>query len=309
MRFAIYGAGGLGAYYGARLADAGEEVGFIARGDHLAAIQSNGLKVFSPIGDIHLSNPLATSDPAEIGAVDVVIVAVKTWQIPEVTAAIGPLIQDNTIVIPFLNGVEAADQLATVVGEEKVFGGLSRVFSEIAAPGVIQHMNPSAYVEFGELSGTTSPRAKALRDVFEHAGVEAMVSEDIRLALWEKLLLVGSWSGLSALSRSPMGQLLSHPELCALVDQSIDEGIAVGKAMNYNLSNDLKGRMWAFYKGLPAETTASMTRDILAGKPSELDAWNGAIVRLGRAVKVATPIHEFTYHTLLPMERRARKTP
>ena len=110
MRFAIYGAGGLGAYYGARLADAGEEVGFIARGSHLAAIQSNGLKVLSPIGDIHLSNPLATSDPAEIGVVDIVIVAVKTWQIPEIAAAIGPLIRDNTIVIPFLNGVEEVCQ-------------------------------------------------------------------------------------------------------------------------------------------------------------------------------------------------------
>ena len=306
MRFAIYGAGGLGAYYGARLADAGEEVGFIARGSHLAAIQSNGLKVLSPIGDIHLSNPLATSDPAEIGGVDVVIVAVKTWQIPEIAAAIGPLIRDNTIVIPFLNGVEAADQLAKVVGEDKVFGGLSRVFSEISIPGVIRHMNPSAYIEFGELSGAASPRANALRDIFEHAGVEATVSEDIRSALWEKLLLVSSWAGLSALSRSPMGELLAQPELCALVEHSIDEGIAVGKAMNYHLPNDLKARMWAFYEGLPAETTASMTRDILAGKPSELDAWNGAIVRFGREVNVATPVHEFTYHTLLPMERRAR---
>ena len=142
MRFAIYGAGGLGAYYGARLADAGEEVRFIARGSHLTAIQSNGLKVFSPIGDIHLSNPLASSDPTEIGPVDVVIVAVKTWQIPDVAAAIGPLIQDNTIVIPFLNGVEAADQLAKVVGEDKVFGGLSRVFSEISSPGVIRQPCP-----------------------------------------------------------------------------------------------------------------------------------------------------------------------
>ncbi|MEE2803671.1 MAG: 2-dehydropantoate 2-reductase [Pseudomonadota bacterium] len=309
MRFAIYGAGGLGAYYGARLADAGEEVGFIARGSHLTAIQSNGLKVFSPIGDIHLSNPLASSDPTEIGPVDVVIVAVKTWQIPDVAAAIGPLIQDNTIVIPFLNGVEAADQLAKVVGDEKVFGGLSRVFSEISAPGVIRHMNPSAYVEFGELSGTTSPRANALRDVFEHAGVEATVSEDIRSALWAKLLYVSSWSGLSALSRSPMGELLGQPELCTLVNRSIDEGIAVGEAMNYNLSNDLKASMWAFYEGLPAQTTASMTRDILAGKPSELDAWNGAIVRFGRELNVATPVHEFTYHTLLPMERRARTNP
>ena len=307
MRFAIYGAGGLGGYFGARLAEAGHEVGFIARGDHLAAIQANGLKIESPVGDLHLRDPLASSDPSDIGQVDVVIVAVKTWQIAEISDAIKPLVGEDTIIVPFLNGVEAADQLANVVGSDKVFGGLSRIFSEIRTPGVIHHMNPGAYVEFGEIDGTpASSRANDLRATFEKAGVQASVSEDIRTALWVKLLYVSSWAGLSTLSQSPMGDILRQPEMRNLIDRSIDEGIAVGQAMKHRLSAELKTQILTFYEGLPEDTTASMTRDILAGKPSELDAWNGAIVRFGREYGVPTPVHEFTYHALLPMERRAR---
>jgi len=306
MRFAIYGAGGLGAYYGVRLTEAGHDVGYIARGSHLEAIRDKGLTLHSPVGDAFLSRPLATSDPADIGAVDVVVVAVKTWQVAEILEAMQPLVGDSTLIVPFLNGVEAPDVLAAAFGEDRVLGGLSRIFCEIESPGVIRHLNPGAYVEFGGLDGQLSDPVESLRQVFADAGVEAKASTNIRTALWEKLMMVGSWAGLGALSRSTLGEVCAQPELVAMVDRAMEEGILVGNSRGYHLNQKLKESLWAFYQGLPYDTTASMMRDILNGKPSELDAWNGAIVRFGREAGVPTPVHEFTYQALLPMERRAR---
>ena len=306
MRFAIYGSGGLGGFYGARLADAGHEVGFIARGAHLEAIRAKGLRIMSPLGDVHLPSPTATSDPAQIGAVDVVVVAVKTWQVPDAARAMRPLLGAQTVVVPFLNGVDAPDDLAAVLGAACVVGGLSRVFSLIEAPGVIRHTNPSAYVEIGELGGGSSARIEALCSAFASAGVDVHASTDIRTALWKKLLTVSSWAGLGALARSPIGVIRQMPETRALVDRAIDEGIAVGRALGYAITDTFKAELWAFYDALPPDATASMLRDILAGKPSELDAWNGAVVRFGLQTGVDTPMHNFTYHALLPMERRAR---
>lgn len=306
MRFAIVGAGGLGGYYGARLAEAGNEVAFVARGAQLDAIRTNGLKVFSPLGDVHLKDAKATNDPREIGTVDVIVVAVKTWQVADAAQAMRPMLKADTIVVPFLNGVEAPDELAAILGEEHVIGGLSKVFSLIESPGVIRHFNPGAYVEIGELGGGLSERVERLRSAFEKAGAQAKASADIRAELWKKLLTVSSWAGLGALSRSPMGVLRGQPETHALIDRAMDEGIAVGARRGHPITADFKRELWGFYEAMPADATASMQRDIIAGKPSELDAWNGALVRFGRETGVDTPVHTFTYHALLPMERRAR---
>lgn len=306
MRIAIYGSGGLGGYYGARLAEAGHEVGFIARGAHLEAIRANGLKVLSPLGDAHLKSPLASSNPADIGPVDVVIVAVKTWQVTEAAQAMKPMVGKDTMVVPFLNGVEAPDELAAVLGKGPVLGGLSKVFSLIEAPGVIRHLNPGAYIEIGELDGKPSARVEVLRAAFAGAGADAKASAGIRLALWKKLLTVSSWAGLGALARSPMGVIMKTPETRALVELAMDEGIAVGRKLGHDIGDGFKAELMGFYDGLPEGSTASMQRDLMAGKPSELDAWNGAIVRFGVKTCVDTPVHRFTYHALLPMERRAR---
>ncbi|MCP5156116.1 MAG: 2-dehydropantoate 2-reductase [Ectothiorhodospiraceae bacterium] len=306
MRFAIYGAGGLGGYYGARLAAAGHEVGFVARGAHLAAMREGGLRVVSPKGDLHLAAPRASADPADIGPVDVVLVAVKTWQIPEVARAMGPLLAPDTVVVPFLNGVEAPDELAAVVGAERVLGGLSKIFSLVDAPGVIRHINPSDYLAFGELAGGGSARVEALRAVLADAGLEVEVLDAVREALWRKLLMVTSWSALGALARSPMGVMRGQPETRALIERSMAEGIAVAAAQGFAIDLRYRAELWAFYDALPAEATSSMMRDLWAGKPSELEAWNGAIVRFGERAGVATPVHALAYHLLLPMERRAR---
>jgi len=306
MRIAIFGAGGLGGYYGVRLAQAGHDVAFIARGAQLNAIRKNGLKLISPLGDAHLKKTTATSDPREIGPVDAVVVAVKTWQVPEAAKAMKPMIGSDTIVVPFLNGVEAPDELAAILGAQHVLGGLSKVFSLIEAPGVIRHFNPGAYVEIGELGGGLSKRVETLRAAFEQAGSQAVASADIRTELWKKLLTVSSWAGLGALARSPMGVLRGQPETRALIDRAMDEGIAVGVRRGCPITSDYKRELWKFYEAMPADATASMQRDIMAGKPSELDAWNGAIVRFGIETGVDTPVQTFTYHALLPMERRAR---
>ena len=306
MRFAIFGAGGLGAYYGARLVDKGYDVSFIARGPHFEAMRNNGLRVISPVGDLYLENPQVTDQPRDIGEVDVVIIAVKSWHVAEIIPILESLIGDRTVMLPFLNGVDAPDQLADAFGEESVLGGLSRIFSEIESPGIVRHLNPGAYIEFGELNGERSSRVEALANVFREAGIETEVSCNIRCALWQKLLLVGSWAGLGALSQSSLGVVCDQPELRSLVDEAMDEGIAVGRALEYPLPDNLKQKMWDFYHGVPHDTTASMMRDILAGRPSELEAWNGAIIRFGNQVGVPTPVHRFTYQALLPMERRAR---
>ena len=306
MKVAIYGAGGLGGFYGARLACAGNDVAFIARGAHLAAMRERGLRVSSPLGDMHLHKPFATDNPAAVGPVDLVLVAVKTWQIPEVGAAMGPLIGEGTLVLPFLNGVEASDELADVVGADRVLGGLSKVFSKIEAPGVIHHFTPNVFVAFGELDGADSERVRTLLDLFLAAGVDAEVSPAIRVELWKKLLLVSSWAGLGALARSPMGVMRGQPETRALIGRSMDEGLAVARASGHAVDPAYKDEMWAFYGTMPAGATASMQRDIMDGRPSELDAWNGAICRFGARAGLETPVHSFTYHTLLPMERRAR---
>ena len=306
MKFAIFGAGGLGAFYGARLAAAGHDVGFVARGAQLEALRTNGLKVHSPLGDLHLARPAATSDPAGLGVADAVIVGVKTWQVPEAARAMRPLVGPQTTVVPFLNGVEAPDQLAASLGEKHVLGGLSKVFCMLEAPGVVRHVNAGAYVEFGELAGGESKRAVELQAAFAQAGVEAKVSADIRTELWKKLVTVTSWAGLGALARSPMGVLRTQPETRKLIDRAMDEGIAVGLCRGHALFEQFKTDLWRFYDSVPEGATASMQRDLMASKPSELDAWNGAMVRFGAECGVDTPVHDFTYHTLLPMERRAR---
>ena len=308
MRIAIYGAGGLGGYYGARLACAGHDVAFIARGAHLEAMRERGLRVSSPLGDMHLPAPVATDKPEDIGPVDLVVVAVKTWQIPQVAAAMGPLLGEQTAVLPFLNGVEASDELAAAVGAERVLGGLSKVFSRIESPGVIHHFTPSVFVAFGELDGSDSDRVRSLLGMFSAAGVDAAVSPRIRVELWKKLLLVSSWAGLGALARSPMGEIRAEPGLRDLVDRSMDEGLVVARATGYAIDPTCKDEMWAFYRAMPAGATASMQRDIMDGRPSELDAWNGAVCRFGARAGVETPVHSFTYAALLPMERRARRS-
>lgn len=305
MKIAIFGSGGLGAYYGARFIESGHEVSFIARGAHLDVLNTNGLTVYSPVGDLQLE-VTATSEPAELGKQDLVIVAVKTWQLEAAAYSMVPLVAEPTMVLPFLNGVEAPDVLSDVLGKQHVLGGLSRIFSKIEAPGVIRHFNDSAYVEFGELDKTsTSTRCESLKKAFESAGVEAVISDDIRMNLWRKLILVSAWGGLGALSQCTMGELRKHTETRELITLCAQESQSVAHAEGHQFPEDLIDSMWAFYDALPDAATTSLSRDFLDNKPSELEAWHGVIVRLANRHGIDVPNQRFVYNALLPMERAA----
>ena len=306
MKIAIFGSGGLGAYYGARFAESGHQVSFIARGAHLEALNKKGLTVFSPAGDLKLPEVTATSEPAHLELQDLVIVAVKTWQLESAAHSMAPLIGNNTMVCSFLNGVEAPDVLASVLGEQHIIGGLSRIFSKIEAPGVIRHFNDSAYVEFGELSGESgTDRCVQLKDAFESAGVETVISDDIRLNLWRKLILVSAWGGLGALTRSTMGELRKHSETRELVTLCAQESQSVAHAEGHLFADDLIETMWTFYDALPDAASTSLSRDILENKPSELDAWHGVIVRLAERHGIEVPNQRFVYNALMPGARAA----
>lgn len=307
MRFAVVGVGGVGGYFGGRLARAGHEVALIARGDHLTAIREAGLQVRSPAGDFAVRPALATDSPAEVGPVDVVLVGVKSWQLEAAARSLGPLIGPDTAVLPLLNGVEAADVVAAAVGPAHTIGGLCRIIAEIAAPGVIHHAGIEPTLIFGELDNRRSPRAEALLAALQGAGVQASVAADINAAIWEKFMLICTWSGLGAVTRAPIGAWRALPATRALAGQVLAEVAALAAARGVAVSPGAAAATLALIDGVPAAGTASMQRDILAGRPSELEAQNGAVVRLGGRAGVPTPANAFIYAALLPQERAARK--
>jgi 2-dehydropantoate 2-reductase len=306
MRIAIFGAGGAAGYFGGRLAQAGEDVIFIARGDHLRAIQQHGLHIESVAGDVTIRPAQATSDPAEVGPVDAVILGVKTWQVPESALAMRRLIGAETVVLPLQNGVEASDQLAEVLGREHVLGGLAEVISFIAAPGRLRHQGGPSSMALGELDARPSNRVERMRDALDRAGIPVSVPANIQAALWSKFLFVTPWGGLGAVTRAPAGVLRRIPETRLLLDAAMQEVRDVAVARGVPLGDEDVARAMALLDSLPDSGTTSLQRDILAGRPSELEAWNGAAVRLGEAAGVPVPTHAFVYHALLPLELRAR---
>jgi 2-dehydropantoate 2-reductase len=306
MRVAVIGPGAVGGYFGARLAQAGEEVTFVARGDTLRALREAGLRVESPDGDILLHPALATDDPATVGAVDLVLLAVKGWQAPEAIEVMRPLMGPDTLAVPLLNGVEAPDQLAAVYGQERVAGGLCGLFGWVVAPGHVRNGMAQPFITFGMLDNTPSERLERLQQAYERVGVKATVAGDIRAALWEKLLFVGPFGGVGAITRAPAGVFRSLPESRALLEGAMAEIVAVARAQGSALAEDAPAKALAMIDGSPPEATASMQRDIIAGRPSELASQIGVVTRMAQEANVAAPIHSMLYAGLLPQERRAR---
>jgi 2-dehydropantoate 2-reductase len=306
MRIAIIGAGGVGGYFGGKLADGGADVTFIVRGATLEALRTHGLRVDSIKGDFVIEHPNATDDPATVEKVDAVFVTVKTWQIEEAAAQIKPMIGDNTMVIPLENGIDAPDQLAAVLGREHVLGGLCGIVSFIAAPGHIRHIGADPFVMFGELDNRRTERVERLLDACLRAGVQADIPTDIHHALWSKFVFIAPMSGVGGATRVPIGVWRSMPETRELATRAIREIIDLARARGVDLGDEAVDRTLARYDGLTVDATSSLQRDIIDGKPSELDAQLGAIVRLGRAAGVATPVCEMLYTILLPQERKAR---
>ena len=308
MKVAIVGAGGVGGYFGGRLAQAGEDVVFIARGEHLRAMQGNGLRVDSINGDFRIDPVRATDDPATVGEVDYILVAVKTWQLQDAIETMRPMVGKTTSIVPLLNGVEAPDHLANVFGAEHVLGGTCSVISMIAGPGHVRHAGAHPTIRFGELDHRPGARGDRLRNAFSRTeGVQVEVPEDIHAAMWNKYIFIASWGGAGAVTRAPAGVIRNLPETRALLEGAMEEIFLLARARKVAMDREAIPRAMAFIDALPYEGTASMQRDIMAGRPSELDAQNGTVVRLGKEAGVATPVNGMIYSSLLPLERRARK--
>lgn len=306
MRIVIFGTGGAGGFFGAQLAHGGEDVVFIARGAHLQAIRERGLRVETSAGEIVVHPAQATDDPQQAGNADVVLVGVKTWQLPDAARAMQPMIGPQTLVIPLQNGVEAASQLAAAVGASHVLGGLCATISWVESAGYIRSVGDTNFIKFGELDNRRSERIERLQQAFERAGVTAIIPPDIRVALWEKFLFVVPNGGVGAVTRAPIGVTRTLPETRRMIESCMQEIFAVARAHKVALADESIEKTLAFVDSLAASGTTSLQRDIAAGKPSELEAWNGAVVRLGAEVGVATPVNQFIYHSLLPSELQAR---
>jgi 2-dehydropantoate 2-reductase len=307
LRIAVYGAGAVGGYFGGRLAEAGEDVTLIARGEHLAALRERGLSVRSLTGDFHVSRFAATDDPETVGPADLVILGTKTWHVEEAALAMKPLVGEGTAIIPLQNGVEAPDQLARTLGPGPVLGGLCRIMSFVAEPGVIRHVGAEPVLTFGELDGSDSERCSRILRVLERAeGMRAEIAGDVRVEMWRKLQMMAATSGVGAAARQPFGVLLSVPETRRMLETCMREVWEVAVVRGINLSEDAANQAMTFLDGLPPDGTTSLYRDVDAGRPSELEAQLGAVVRLGSEAGVETPVCRTLYGVLLPAELNAR---
>ena len=298
MRIVIFGTGGVGGYFGGRLAQAGEDVTFIARGEHLRAIKANGLKVDSPDGDFVIYPAKATDNTNEVGATDLVILGVKAWQVPEAARAIKPLVDSTTTVLPLQNGVDAVPQLTEELGADNVVGGLCRIVSFVVEPGHIRHAGFAPSIIIGELDNRPTKRIVKIEEVFKHAGLDTTIAADIQVALWTKFLFIASFSGIGALANAPAGVLRSDPKRRAQMLSAMEEIYALAHARGVKLPSDSVDKVMAAVDGLPEDATSSMQRDIAAGKPSELESQNGAVVRMARESGVEVPTHTLIYQTL-----------
>jgi 2-dehydropantoate 2-reductase len=300
MRIAVVGAGGVGGGFGAALAKAGADVTFIARGTHLAAMRSKGLKVESPRGDTHLVPTKATDDPGTVGPVDVVLFCVKLWDVESAGETIKPMVGADTAVIPLQNGVDAAERLIPILGRRAVMGGVANISATIAEPGVIRQTGTVMRMVFGELDGTKSVRGQAFAELCVKAGIDGVLSTSIQTELWMKFILLASNASIMALARLPVGKLRDDPDIAPWFTVAYEEVVAVGRAAGVALPADAVAKTLNFNRNAPPQLLPSMAVDLLRGNRIELPWLSGKVVELGRKHGVPTPTHAFMYATLKP---------
>ena len=295
IKIAVLGVGGVGGYFGGRLAAAGHDVSFVARGEHLQAMRRDGLTVESVAGDFALESVVATDDPAEIGEVDYVLLGVKTWQLDAAIESLRPLVGPRTAVVTTQNGVDAPQQVADRLGRKAVLPGAVEVIAFLDGPGRVRHIGGPGKLTFGEWDNRPSERVERLREALQGSGLTAVLPADIWVALWSKFLALGSFGAIATVANAPYGVLRSRPGTRQLLVDSMNEIKQVAKATGVELPIDAIDNTLAFLDGLPAEGTTSLQRDINAGKPSELEAWTGAVVRIGQETGTPTPLNNLLY--------------
>jgi len=298
MRIAVIGTGGIGGPYGASLAKAGADVTFVARGAHLAAMRESGLRIEGDRGEKLVRPAQATDDIAGIGPVEYVLLCVKLWDVESAGEQIRPIVGPGTAVVPLQNGVDSAERLVPILGREAVMGGTAFVTGSIVAPGVVRQTGTYQQMTFGELDGRASPRGERLRDLCAAAGFEGILSPDVRVPIWEKFLVLVPLANVNALTREPLGRYRADPDLWALVEASISETEAVGRAEGVALKPDAVEKGLAMIRSMPDHHMTSMGNDLLRGNRLELPWFAGKVVELGRRHGIATPVNDFVYAAL-----------
>jgi 2-dehydropantoate 2-reductase len=299
MKVLIMGAGGVGGYYGARFAEAGHDVTFVARGRHKEAIQANGLQVRSALGDVTIRDAKVVEDATAAGVCDFVLVCTKLRDLEEVAQAIRPAVGPETGVISLQNGVEKERVLIEAVGRDAVMGGATQIASAIAAPGEIQHTGTMANLIYGELDGSLSDRVKTFDQAVRSApGFETNLADDIELEIWKKFSFLAPFAGITALYRKPIGPLRVDPEIRRELEALVAEAVAVGRAEGVAFGPGREAEVMGFIDGLPETMKSSMLHDLEAGKPLELDWLTGTVCRFGRTHDIATPASDRIYAAL-----------
>jgi 2-dehydropantoate 2-reductase len=299
MRIVIVGAGGVGGFFGAKLARAGEAVTVIARGTHLAAIRRDGLRVRSSIEGEYVAKPDAVDDVQGLPAADAVLLCVKSFDTDEALGAIAPVVGPETIVVSLQNGVDAPERIAARFGEAHALGGVAYVFATIEAPGVIAHRFLGR-IALGELDGSMTPRAERLRDAFTGAGIPVDLTREIRRVMWEKYLFICAQAGMSAVTRAPTGVMRAVPETWTMYRAILEELAAVGRRAGAGLPADVVDRLMANAEALSPDTTASLHHDLVNGKRLELEGLHGYAVRLAERHAVPIPMTSAVYAALKP---------
>ena len=305
MRTAVIGVGAVGGYFGGKIAHAGNDVTFIARGSNLIALRENGLKVKSIQGDFLIHPAKVTDNLREIRNAELIILGVKAWQVAGIAHDLRTIIGDQTTILPLQNGVLAYDEIVAETGKNNVLGGLCRIFSKMDAPGIISHLGIEPAIVFGEWENTISARTRKINELFEQSGIKSRIADDIQAELWKKFINI-CVSGLLAVSRSTYGEIRELKETRYMMTELFEEIYAISQKAGIQIDHDFINKTVAFIDTFPYDSTSSLTRDVWEGKPSELEYQNGTVVRLGEKYGVATPVNRYIYNCILPMERKAR---
>lgn len=298
MKILVVGTGGVGGYFGARLAASGQDVTFVARGEHLRAMRAHGLRIESGRGDALIRPVTATDDPATAGIADLVMIAVKLWDTEAAIRAAAPAVGPTTTIVSFQNGVDAIELLTQHFGRERVVGGIAHIAAVIERPGVIRHSGALQRLTFGELDGRGSARIERLYAACRAGGIDAVIADDIERAIWEKFVFLVGLSGLTTLVRLPIGPIRDDPDTRALLGAVMHEAAAIGRAKGVKLDADIAAKQLAFTDSLPHDMIASMLGDLRRGNRLELPWLSGAVVRLGQALGIDTPANRFVYTAL-----------
>jgi 2-dehydropantoate 2-reductase len=306
MKIGIIGTGGVGGYFGGRIAKAGYDVTFVSRGINLESLKSNGLTVKSISGDFKIDGINATDKIEDLKKMDLILICVKAWQVKEIAQKIKPVVTENTIVIPLQNGVSAVPELKQHLSETNIISGLCFIISKIESPGIINHFGIEPSIVFGEINILKTERLNKIKEVFDKSGIKSKISDDITADLWKKFIII-CVSGLLAVTKTTYGELRELPETRRMMIELLYEIYELSRKIGIKIDSDFVYKTVALIDTYPYDSTSSLTRDVWEGKPSEINYQNGTVVKLGEKYGVETPINIFVYNCILPMELKARK--